>query len=260
MALSRHRPTSPTRPAFTLLELMLVLTLLAVLAAFAWPALDGPMAANRLYRSGEKIRAEWRQARVDAMSSGTTRIFRFAPDENRYAIEAESECPFLSSGDTFGAGSFASQDSAAAGSVSRKERTLPGDVTFGQCQVETDTRADMYGANADSAFGGASETFSATISDSSLDAGPYSSSPILFFADGTTSTARLLLKNERGHQVEVRLRGLTGVVAVDWAESDQGGRDETKDVARRLGYPKRNWAVPLRQAAASHSCPEGAYT
>lgn len=219
MALSCHRPTSPTRHAFTLLELMLVLTLLAVLAAFAWPAFDGPMAANRVYRSGEKIRAEWRRARVDAMSSGTTRIFRFAPGENRYAIEAESECPFVASD----GGNFMSLDAAEAGSVSRKQRTLPADVAFGECTVETDTRADMYGPDSGSAFGGASATFSAPISDSSLEAGPYSSSPILFFADGTTSTARLLLKNEHGHQVEVRLRGLTGVVAVNWADSDQGG-------------------------------------
>ncbi len=229
MALSRHRLTSPTRHAFTLLELMLVLTLLAVLAAFAWPAFDGPMAANRVYRSGEKIRAEWRRARVDAMSSGTTRIFRFAPGENRYAIEAESECPFVPSDgamaglDPYGEGGFTSQDAATAGSVSRKQRTLPGDVVFGGCTVQTDTRADMYGADSGSAFDGASETFSATISNSSLDAGPYASSPILFFADGTTSTARLLLKNEHGHQVEVRLRGLTGVVSVAWADSDQEG-------------------------------------
>lgn len=229
MALSCHRPTSPTRHAFTLLELMLVLTLLAVLAAFAWPAFDGPMAANRVYRSGEKIRAEWRRARVDAMASGTTRIFRFAPGTNGYAIEAESECPFVASGggmgglDAYGALDLTSQDSGTAGSVSRKQRALPDDVVFGDCEVQTDTRADLYGPDSSSAFGPESATFSATTSGSSLDADGYSSSPILFFADGTTSTARLLLKNEHGHQVEVRLRGLTGVVAVDWAESSQEG-------------------------------------
>jgi hypothetical protein len=36
------------------------------------------------------------------------------------------------------------------------------------------------------------------------------STPIFFYPDGATSTAAVLLKNEAGRCIEVRLRGLTG--------------------------------------------------
>jgi len=40
------------------------------------------------------------------------------------------------------------------------------------------------------------------------------STPILFYPDGTTSTARLLLRNEYDRSIELSLRGLTGVARV----------------------------------------------
>ena len=40
---------------------------------------------------------------------------------------------------------------------------------------------------------------------------PSWSSPIFFYPDGTTSTARLLLSNQYQDWIAVRLRGLTGV-------------------------------------------------
>jgi hypothetical protein len=40
------------------------------------------------------------------------------------------------------------------------------------------------------------------------------SSPVFFYADGTTSTARLLLANSRQLHIVVTLRGLTGVSQV----------------------------------------------
>ncbi len=52
--------------------------------------------------------------------------------------------------------------------------------------------------------------------------------PIYFFPDGTSSTAQVLLSNDRNEIVRVYLRGLTGMVRVGRVESDttmsgQGG-------------------------------------
>jgi hypothetical protein len=40
------------------------------------------------------------------------------------------------------------------------------------------------------------------------------SKPILFYPDGTTSTATILIKNDQARCMELHLRGLTGAVAV----------------------------------------------
>ena len=40
------------------------------------------------------------------------------------------------------------------------------------------------------------------------------SSPIFFYPDGSSSTAAILLKNEAGRCIEVRLRGFTGTSMV----------------------------------------------
>ena len=40
------------------------------------------------------------------------------------------------------------------------------------------------------------------------------SAPIFFYPDGTSSTARLFVKNQRERYVKLTLRGLTGVVYV----------------------------------------------
>jgi len=38
--------------------------------------------------------------------------------------------------------------------------------------------------------------------------------PICFYPDGTADSASVWLENEKGRRMEVRLRGLTGVVTV----------------------------------------------
>ncbi len=40
------------------------------------------------------------------------------------------------------------------------------------------------------------------------------SEPIFFYPDGTTSSARLMLRNKDGRVIELVMRGLTGIVKV----------------------------------------------
>ena len=81
---------------------------------------------------------------------------------------------------------------------------LPETVTFVRGETALDTRA----AALDLTSAGGSES------------GQEWSEPILFYPDGTTSTARLLLRmkkhenDTRGVEIELSLRGLTGIVSV----------------------------------------------
>ncbi len=64
------------RPAYTLFELMLILVLLILLAAIAYPSLDSLLGTFRMNAAADMLRASWADARASAMNEG--RAYRFA--------------------------------------------------------------------------------------------------------------------------------------------------------------------------------------
>jgi len=66
----------PARRAYTLFELLLVLVLLVLLAAIAYPTLDGVLATFRMTEAADMVRANWADARAYAMNEG--RAYRFS--------------------------------------------------------------------------------------------------------------------------------------------------------------------------------------
>ncbi len=187
-----ERWTSPQRLAmhkrgFTLLELLLTLALLIIIFALAWPALVKPMANQRLRKAADRVRTDWARARVEAMSSGQTYIFRYAPESNRYWIQRHAGADFTPEAD----------DASTSGQT---ERLLPEDISFAAGQTRVDSRAATF------------QSDSSEIGGEPLEAGR--SKPILFYPDGTTSSARLMLKNKQNRRIELSLRGLTGIVMV----------------------------------------------
>jgi len=214
-------PRSPRRPAFTLLELTLVLALLLIVASLAWPSLERPLSTHRLRVAADTVRGLWASTRVDAMDSGEVLMFRYAPGSNRYRIERQ-QADDGSSTTTSGGGT---SGNASAGSTNGGDplparvarlpiqRTLPDGITFASSEV---TAADAPG---DPTQQLPSTMDATTKSDASW------SQPILFYLDGTCSNARLVLKNDRDFSIEISLRGLTGVTTVgDIRGKDEGGR------------------------------------
>jgi prepilin-type N-terminal cleavage/methylation domain-containing protein len=80
---------SPSRPGFTLLEIILVVGLLALLAAMAWPLMETHMRASALPDSAERLRAALVMARCDAMMLNRKVRVRFAPLEQHPYFEFE---------------------------------------------------------------------------------------------------------------------------------------------------------------------------
>jgi len=186
------------RRAVTLLELLLTLSLLVALMALAWPALDGPLARQRLRSAADQVRARWGQARVQAMSTGQTYLFRCVVNSDRYTIECRSGPEFVADAiDVEGTEGFA-EDSDDSADTQKSEYTLPEKVTFVAGEASQDARAQTVDYGTDSP-GGSEEDWS---------------EPILFYPDGTTSTARLVLRNQRDYCIELSLRGLTGATRV----------------------------------------------
>lgn len=176
----------------TLLEVMLTLAVLVLMAGIAWPVLNRAFENQRLKKSADIIRAEWTHARVQAMSTGYVYIFQFTPGQERYStyrrvaseVEVAPDGRFQADWDNlqpFG-----------------KEQSLPEGIRFVGGQVLLDTRAEMYSIQS-AAF---------------LSPDQGWSGPVFFYPDGTTSTARITLENERGRRIDISLRGLTGMVSI----------------------------------------------
>jgi hypothetical protein len=178
---------------------MLTMCLLVILAAMAWPALEKPLAGMRLRKAADQIRAEWATARVDAMNSAQTYLFRYVANEGRFRVERYT--PPQGQGDSeFGVATGGVGQDAGNTEMTPEVRqdALPEGVTFAASEVVVDTRASMIAAE---------------MAQSGTEEASWSE-PILFYPDGTTSTVRLVLKNADDRYLELQLRGYTGVVTI----------------------------------------------
>lgn len=187
------------RAALSLLEMMLVLAVLVAVGAMVLPALHGPLEDQRLLKSADVIRAQWTRARVTAMKNGRMYVFRYVTASDEYAVEPWS-------GEVNA--TEASQEALTMETLPLPRSTaetrhllgvagqrLPDGVQFFLGETQTDARL------AQSAAGTAAPAAENAVS------------PIVFYPDGSTSDARLVLTNERFF-VEITLRGLTGMVRV----------------------------------------------
>ncbi|QGJ71089.1 Hypothetical protein PBC10988_27920 [Planctomycetales bacterium 10988] len=197
--MNRRRPLSSRRfdqAGLTIWEIMLVLAIVAVMAAMAVPALEGPLATQRLRSGAETIRAAWVKARVEAMKSGEVLTFRYSPETSDFMLETFAP---MSGGTNFAG---LEMDATAGTSTAQPDATLPDGITFVESETMSDARSQYWTMQGETA-----EVAEAA--------------PIFFYPDGTTSTASLWLGNERGHLIRLDIRGITGVVKVSDVLSEE---------------------------------------
>lgn len=192
-----------SRRGLTLVEVLLAMSLIVVLASLTWPALTRPLALQRLRKAADQVRADWTRARVKAMSSGRTYVFQYSSDTDRYSVQPLTTGDTASEDALLGGGELgAPATGQETGTVN--QRVLPEGITFYCDPAEQQDPSALTGTipGLDASGGGAI-----------LD-GASPTSEVRFLPDGTTSTARVVLKNEHGRSIELSLRGLTGVVTV----------------------------------------------
>jgi len=181
----------PRRRAFTLVEMLLTLCILAVLATLCWPAISRMLDSQRLSKGAQQVRNRWYQARVKAIDSGVTYVFQYTLGEPDYRVQPlEGESPV---GDESLDADSEDVPAAAASSTG----SLPEGVAF--------TCAELAGGNPLSA---------ATSSESEPVGAVQWSEPILFYCDVTSTSATVTLVDRRGRTIEVALRGLTSVATI----------------------------------------------
>ncbi len=181
-------PRSGQCRGLTLVEIVLVLALLVVISAISLPLLDGTLSHAALHSGGDLLRSAWSKARLAAMQSGQTYVFRFEPEGSRFQIVALNELSLPEVAELQPDDPEAQHDAVDVLRLSLNR--LPDGVVFAKGDVST------------------SSHLMATLPEAGHS--PWSS-PILFHPDGTTSDASVLLTNNRPTAIRVTLRGLTGI-------------------------------------------------
>ncbi|MBC7852007.1 MAG: hypothetical protein IAF94_01085 [Pirellulaceae bacterium] len=192
------------------MEIILVLAVLVVIAAVAMPAFYGSLRAATLRSAAERVRTEWNKAHIKAMKSGRIYVFRFQPGGRKFQIE-----PYQAADDALNAAggsvnTFAPPPAPQEGDEIGDSRTqLPEGITFLEGMTAEEERAK---AVEETMGGGGGEW----------------SKPILFYPDGVSSDAWLVVADEHESAIRVELRGLTGLAVVGDSttpEEAQGASD-----------------------------------
>lgn len=159
------------------------MVIIVVIAALAVPAIQNTVNNQAIGKAADRVRVAMGQARVRAIRSGDVHAlyytqggqwFEIAPLENyaEYANRLNNPNETTTLDRDF------------------SENFLPRDVRFVAGETGQDNRSESAKQNADGGEG--------------MEA-------ILFYPDGTSQDARLVLQNTRGALISVELRGLTGI-------------------------------------------------
>ena len=205
-------PQAVPRRGFTLLELLLVLSILAVLAGLAIPTFDSMVSSRRILQAVEKLQNELLEARVEAMKTGQAQVFRATIHGNSYSITpwlSGDEDRDASAGATvMTAGGVVDTERTEAGGVAASSvesdsvKTLDTDVMF----LSIDTLVDSRNALEIQKSG----EIAPMPGTPSMSASGSLSSPLLLYPDGTSTTAQIILADIYGRRMAIQLRGVTG--------------------------------------------------
>lgn len=179
---SHHRRRDAS--GYTLLEVMLAVSVLVILATVASSPIMRTWRDQRLAEATENVRSLLGGTRIRAVDNDQTWQFRYEPGGTRYL-----RVPF-------NAPDSENSDSVSTGG--RQSGSLPEGITFESTDAGTAPPLDPALLNGLPDSGELSSVSWAT--------------PILFYSDGTASQATVEIVDEYGGRREVTVRDLTGAV------------------------------------------------
>lgn len=167
------------REGFTLMELMMVLALLVLLAAMAYPSIDAMYSDVRLKAGADHLRGRFAEARTRAIEEGQPYRFAVIPGEGNYRLAPDNSDYW---GDAGGSGAQGAQPEGAQGTVI--EEVVPSNIRF-----------QLGGAGVASDGGWVAL--------------------LTFNPDGSCSEDKVIrLDLEGTRPIEIRVRALTGTVTI----------------------------------------------
>jgi len=191
----------PAAAAFTLMELLIVVALLAVVLTLSLPSLRKLSAKSELRTAARQLRVTLLEARLAAIDSGRPVVFRYQPEGGQYEVRRGQElsAPLHRASEELGVAEPDQFDAGStAGDASTEPQSLPRGVRF--VDPSTDRQAAPPAAAGEQP-----------------DRGTWTA-PLVFYANGRTRNARIALINDT-YRIELDVRGLTGTVQISQVES-----------------------------------------
>lgn len=190
---------------FTLMELMLVLTIIVVIGSIAVPSMERVMERQKIRGAADELRLAWDTARIKAMRSGQAQVFQCEIGSNSFSIQPlilHDDMNNIGEGATMISGGVETETTStafgmattAADTSKEDEKELDESIEFVSCLVATDLRSLSVAQSGENA----------TVNLQSVN------QSVIFYPDGSTSTAEVKIKNERGEMTGVQIRGITG--------------------------------------------------
>lgn len=154
---------------------------------------------------------------MEAMKNGQAQVFKATINGREYSIDAwlgTYDDIDASAGATVqdATGAIVETEAAAGGGVATSAESsestiqeLETGVQFASVDTLIDTR---------SAAAIQSETGNVPVAGASAPVAGSESNPILLYPDGSSTTAQIILADEKGRQMVVQLRGVTGQISV----------------------------------------------
>ncbi len=205
-----HRQSTFDHPrrGFTLLEVLLVLSVMAVIIGITWPSVVRSMKETAIRNSALAVQTAAAATRIKAIDTGLTYQFRYEPGGQRFAV-----IPFDPPANI--------DSTTSVSTTSPQQQIYP--VLSGQiddsCQfASTDER--LFTSTAVETL--PREAFANLADAHELETTAWAP-PLLFFADGTAADATFRVTDDGGRSIDISLRGLTGSVSTGTLQRETKG-------------------------------------
>lgn len=212
IVLTKKRKSPRSKLAFTLLEVLLAIAILAALSAIALPQIGNMLGDFRIDGAAKQLRADMTRLRVRAMREGRVMILEGMIGGNQLRIR-----PFFQIQDSVEALDQTGSQSAMLQGAEQAApvTTVPAD----QASEEQSDPLELPEGVVVESVSVVSAARGMQIEQSSISLqGEGWSRPVLFYPDGVTSTGVVILKHETQGRVGIRIRGITGDVTIQKLE------------------------------------------
>ncbi|MCA9056107.1 MAG: prepilin-type N-terminal cleavage/methylation domain-containing protein [Planctomycetaceae bacterium] len=196
------------RAGFTLLEIVIVLTIILILASLSWPPLLRYIRERTIREQAHTVRLELNNARIKAIDQGMSYQFRFEPGGRKYVI-LPIDPPSTGADASVGAGTTG----MSTGSAPAVAPVVSGQIAE-PCEFDVPTAFNTV-THADQAVVTEKlpEEWLSLLPDGNSLRETSWSPAVRFYADGSADDSTVTVIDDQDCRIDIGVRGFTGSVS-----------------------------------------------
>lgn len=196
--------TNHQRRGHSMMEMVVVMSVLAGMAALSWPMLKSPMDKHRLHAAAQEVSAAMAKARLKAMQSGEAQVFRVQLHTGKFQVVALSSEESNLTPDSNTTEDVA-EDSSDVDPSEHSPMNEVADQLSEECELPDGVCFEVAAEDEDDA-----PELAKTSEESEDEWMDFA----VFYPDGGTCNAVMGLHGAPDFHVDLKLSGLTGVVRI----------------------------------------------